>query len=92
LSYFVGDAQQAASIYSRTVPGPDVWQYPPNQIGPLQDWMEAHPPGTPISVRYDPADHAKVVLVATDMPGAGPRTGSNIRQVEFWGGSFLVCS
>jgi hypothetical protein len=90
LSYFVGDAQQAASIYSRTVPGPDVWQYPRNQIGPLQDWMEAHPPGTPISVRYDPADHAKVVLVATDMPGVGPMRGSNIRQIEFWGGSFLV--
>lgn len=90
LSYAVGAEQDVTSIYSRTVPGPDVWQYPPNQMGPFEEWVDAHPPGAPIAVRYDPANHSKVVLVATDMPGAGPRTGSNIKQVEFWGGSFLV--
>lgn len=90
LSYAVGSEQNAARVYSRTVPGPDVAQYPPNQIGPLEEWMHLHPPGTPILVRYNPANHAKVVLINSDLPGAGPRTGSNIRQVEFWGGSFLV--
>jgi len=90
LSYTVGAEQNATRIYSRTVPGPEVAQYPPNQIAPFQEWVEAHPPGTPILVRYDPANHTKVVLVNSDMPGAGPRTPGNIKQVEFWGGSFFV--
>jgi hypothetical protein len=90
LSYAVGVELQAARIYSRTAPGPDVWQYPPNQIGPLQKWMDGHPPGTPMVVRYDPANPRKVALVDSDLPGAGPRTASNIKQVEFWGVSFVV--
>lgn len=90
LSYATGPELNTTRIYSRTAHGPDVWQYPPNQIGPLQEWMDAHPPGTTIVVRYDPANPRKVVLVNSDLPGAGPRTASNIKQVEFWGISFVV--
>src|ERR1700722_6439496 len=60
LSYPVGDEQNVASIYSNNVPSPEVWQYPPNQIEPYEKWVGDHPPGTPITVRYDPANHSKV--------------------------------
>jgi hypothetical protein len=90
LSYAVGAEQNVANVYSINVPSPKIWQYPPNQIGPLEQWVDEHPPGTPIVVHYDPTDHTKVVLVATDMPLGGPRTPSNVKQLEVWAGSFLV--
>jgi hypothetical protein len=90
LSYAVGAEQNVANVYSTNVPSPQVWQYPPNQIAPFEKWVDAHPQGTPIVVRYDPANHKKVVLVATDMPRGGPRTPSNMKLLEFCAGSFLV--
>ncbi len=90
LSYARGSELNTARIYSRTVPGPNVWQYPPNQIVPLEQWMDAHPAGTPIAIRYDPANPRKVVPIDSDLPGVGPHTASNINQVEFWGVSFFV--
>jgi hypothetical protein len=90
LSYVVGAEQNVTNIYSSNVPSPEIWQYPPNQIGPLEEWVDEHPPGTPIAVHYDPADHTKGVLVATDMPLGGPRTPSNMKQLEVWAVSFLI--
>ena len=90
LSYAVGAEQNATNIYSRNVPSPEIWQYPPNQIGPFQQWVDEHPQGTPILVRYDPAHHTKVVLVAADAPLGGPRTPSNVKLLEFLAGSFLL--
>ncbi len=67
--------------YSRSTPAPRrvIWQYPPEQFERLQEWVDAHPEGTPIAVHYDPANHSKAVLVATDMPLGGPRTPGNLR-------------
>ncbi|HXY07711.1 MAG TPA: DUF3592 domain-containing protein [Terriglobales bacterium] len=90
LSYAVGAEQNVANVYSINVPSPNVWQYPSNQIEPFVEWVGEHPPGTPIVVRYDPDNHTKVVLVANYMPWDGPRTPSNIKQLEVWAGSFLV--
>jgi hypothetical protein len=90
LSYAAGAERNVAKIYSRTVPSADVWQYPPNQIAPFEQWVNEHPPGTPVVVRYDPANHAKVVLLANYMPNGGPRTPSNVKLSEFFAGSFLV--
>jgi hypothetical protein len=90
LSYVVGAEQNATNVYSTKVPPADVRQYPPNQIGPFEEWVDQHPPGTPIVVRYDPADHTKVVLVANYMPRGGPRTPNNVKLLEFLAGSFLV--
>jgi hypothetical protein len=90
LSYAVGVEQNTANVYSRYVPSPQVWQYPPNQIAPLEEWVDEHPQGTPISVRYDPANHKKVVLVANDTPLGGPRTPNNVKLLEVFAGSFLV--
>jgi hypothetical protein len=90
LSYAVGTEQDVANVYSRNVPSPKVWQYPPNQIGPFEEWVDGHPPGTPMVLRYDPANHTKVVLVAADTPLGGPRTATNLKELEVAAGSFLV--
>jgi len=59
LSYAVGAEQNVTNVYSMNVPSPEVWQYPPNQIGPLEQWVDEHPPGTPILVRYDPVPNTR---------------------------------
>ena len=90
LRYELGFEQLAARIYSASVPSREVAQYPPNQIGPLEDWVAEHPPGTPIVVHYNPAHHTKAVLVATDMPRGGPRTLNNVKLLEVCAGSFVI--
>jgi len=89
LSYAVDAREYVANFYSRNVPSPEIWQYPPNQIAPFEEWVNEHPQGTPIAVRYDPADHAKVVMAASYMPGGGPRTKANVKLLGFFVGSFL---
>ena len=90
LSYAVGAEQNVANVFSSNAPSPEIWQYPPNQLAPLEEWVDEHPPGTPMAVHYDPARHTKAVLVATDMPRGGPRTSTNIKLLEVLAGSFLV--
>lgn len=90
LSYAVGAEQNVANVYSSKFPAPEVSQYPPNQIAPFEDWVDEHPQGTPVVLRYDPSHHTKVVLVANYMPRGGPRTPNNVKLLEFFGGSFLA--
>jgi hypothetical protein len=90
VTYLAGSRRNVANFYSRNVPSPNVSQYPPNQIAPYEEWVNAHPPGTPISVRYDPAKHGDAVLAADTMPGSGPHPASNVKLLAAFGGSFLV--
>jgi Protein of unknown function (DUF3592) len=90
LSYAVGAEQDATNVFSAQFPSPEVWQSPPNQIAPFEEWVDQHPQGTPIVVRYDPAHHTKVILVTDYMPRGGPRTASNLKLLEVCAGSFLV--
>ena len=91
LSYAVGTEQIAAHVYSANVPSREVPQYPPNQIGPLEDWVDRHPAGTQMAVRYDPAKHNKVVLIATDMPRAGgPHTVNDLKLLGFFAVSSVL--
>jgi hypothetical protein len=90
LSYAVGAEQFATNIYSTSVPSPEIWQYPPNQIAPFEEWVNDHPQGTPIVMHYDPANPTKVVQVADNMPRGGPRTPNNLKLLEILAGSFLV--
>ncbi|MFZ0734812.1 MAG: DUF3592 domain-containing protein [Candidatus Sulfotelmatobacter sp.] len=92
LSYALAAEQNVADVASASAPSSKVWQYPPNQIQPFEDWLDAHPPGTPIIVRYDPANHTNVVLAENYMPRGGPHTPSNIKLLALFGGSFLVLS
>ena len=90
LSYVVGAEENATNVSSGYVPSREIWQYPPNQIAPFEEWVDEHPQGTPIVVRYDPANHKKVVLVANYMPRGGPRTPNNLKLLEVCAGGFLV--
>jgi Protein of unknown function (DUF3592) len=90
LGYVVSGEDEVAKLYSRTVPSPETWQYPPNQIGPLQQWLDEHPEGTQIAVRYDPDNPKKAVLIATDTPLGGRRTPTNLRLLGFMAVSCIV--
>lgn len=91
LSYAVGTERMAAHVYSAPVPAREVPQYPPNQVGPLEDWVDRHPPGTEMTVHYDPAKHNKMVLVASDMPRAGgPHTANDLKLLGFFAASSVL--
>jgi Protein of unknown function (DUF3592) len=90
VGYVVGGDEFVTKVYSQSVPSREVWQYPPNQIGPLEDWVNEHPQGTRVTVHYDPRNPKKAVLVMTDMPLGGPRTPSNMKLLEIAGASCLV--
>ena len=59
-------------------------------MAPFAEWVDAHSAGTPIPVRYDPADHTKIVLAADYMPRGGPRTPKNLKLLGICAGSFLI--
>jgi hypothetical protein len=90
VSYTVRGDDIVSHVHSRSTPAPRrvIWEYPAGQFEQLQQWVNQHPAGTPIGVHYDPANHAKAVLVTTDMPLGGPRTPDNLRLL----GAFAVSS
>jgi len=87
-----GDEEIVTEVHSCSTPAPRrvISQYPGMQIGLMQEWVDEHPPGTPTAVRYDPANHEKAVLVATDMPLVGPRTPNNLKLPAFFAGSCVL--
>lgn len=88
---FNADSQQIrATICSLDVPPANAAQYPPNQIAPYIDWVNAHPSGTPLVVRYDPAQPSKIVLAGDYMPMGGPQTPNDIKLIAACAVSFLA--
>src|SRR5262249_30712150 len=83
LGYETGGEQNEANVYSG---GGVYWQF----TGPLQEWIDAHPVGSTIDVRYDPANHKKIVLMPPYMPGKGLHTANNVKLLIFCAVSFLV--
>jgi hypothetical protein len=91
LGYEVGAEEHEAHFYSRGVPPADVWQSPPNQIAPLEVWLQGHPSGTPIELRYDPADHGKAVIASDYLPPfGGPHTPRNLKLLAACAASFVA--
>lgn len=90
LSYQVGDEQHATNIYSATFPPREDAQYPPNQMAPFEQWLNAHPAGTAVEVRYDPANDTKIVLLSDPMPRGGLRTQSNLKLLGFFCAGFVL--
>jgi|SRR5450631_3210087 len=92
ISYKVRGEEIVSHVYSRSTPAPRriIWQYPPQQFESLQEWVDAHPEGTPIAVHYDPASPTKAVLVVTDMPLGGPQTPANLRLLGIAAASCIV--
>ena len=83
VGYRVGSEELVSEVASRSTPAPRrvVWQ-PQPQFQMMQEWVNGHPQGTPISVHYDPLNPGRAVLVATDMPLGGPRTPDNLKLVK----------
>jgi hypothetical protein len=90
VSYTVRGEEIVSHVYSLSTPAPRRWQYPQQQLERLQEWVDAHPEGTPIAVHYDPASHRKAVLVVTDMPRGGPPTPGNLRLLGIAAASCVV--
>jgi len=82
LGYEIGDEENVAEVYS-------VSAYASNN-GPLAEWVDDHPIGTPVAVRYDPSNHKKIVLSPPYMPGGGPRSANNVRLLIALAGGFVV--
>lgn len=89
ISYTVRGEEIVSQVHSRGRPAPQrfTYQYPARQFERWQEWVDQHPEGTPIEVHYDPANHGKAVLVATDMPLGGPRTQDNLKLLAFFAAS-----
>ena len=84
LAYTVAGQTIEAQIDSMMVPDPArvIWRSPGfPDLGDLQEWVDAHPAGTPIDVHYNPAIPRTAALVITDMPLAGPRAPGDLRLV-----------
>ena len=47
----------------------------------MQAWLDAHPNGSPITARYNPANSSNVALVTTDAGLWGPHTPENLRML-----------
>jgi hypothetical protein len=84
VSYTVRGEEIISHVYSRTLLDPRriLWEYPTPQFERLQEWVDAHPKGTPIAVHYDPASHRKAVLIVTDMPLGGTQIPGCLRLLE----------
>jgi hypothetical protein len=52
--------------------------------------LNAHPPGTPVTVRYDSADPTKSVMASDFMPRGGSHTADNIKLLAACFVSFIV--
>ena len=80
IRYRVGGEELVSRVSSRSTPAPDrvIWQ-PEPVFDEMQEWVNRHPPGTPIAVHYDPANPRSAALVATDLPLGGPRTPDNLK-------------
>lgn len=92
VSYTVRGEEIVSHVYSRTTLDPRqiIWESSPPQFERMQEWVDAHPKGTPIAVHYDPANHGKAVLLATDMPLAGSQTSFCLRMLEIAAVSCVV--
>ena len=92
VSYTQGGEEILSHVYSRTMLDPRriFWEYPTLRFARLEEWVDAHPKGTPIAVHYDPANKRKVVLVVTDMPLGGSQTSGCLRLLEVTAASCVV--
>jgi hypothetical protein len=92
VSYTVRGEELVSHVYSLSTPAPRrvIGQNPRRQFEMLQDWVDAHPKGTPVAVHYDPASHRRAVPLVTDMPSGGRRTPDNLKLLGVAAASCVV--
>jgi len=69
--YTAGGAEHVATLASSSVQSEA-------DIAAMQAWADQHGRDTSLDVRYDPAQPGHVVFATDDVPGAGPRTRTNV--------------
>jgi len=86
IAYAADVDEVATEVHSLPSPAPRrvIGKHPSAQIELMEDWVAAHPVGTPIVVHYDPANHGNAALVTTDMPLGGPKTPNNLKLLGFF--------
>jgi Protein of unknown function (DUF3592) len=89
-SYRTATEQNTTTITSSYFPAPEVAQYPADQRQPYVDWVNAHAPGTLVTLRYDPENHARAILAEDFMPRGGPHTPNNVRLLAVFAGLSVV--
>lgn len=88
--YVVAGERIRTELASRYVTTPEIWEYPRrNLYGQFEEWVDQHPPGTAIVLRYNPARPQKAKVVATDTPFGGPHTPDNLKVLKFFAASCL---
>jgi Protein of unknown function (DUF3592) len=92
LTFDVGGEPVLAHFHSGNTPAPQrvIWASRPYQFDYMQAWVDQHPPGSPITVHYNPAKRSRVVYLGYDIPATGPRTPSNVKLLEFFAIGFVV--
>ena len=90
LHYSAGTEINSVRMFSPYFPAPELPQYPANQGAPYYDWIDRHPPGTPIAIRYNPAKHSKFVVDSDFYPRGGPHTHTNLVLLAFFAAVFAV--
>ncbi len=97
VSYLVGAEQIVTKVHSRSTAAPRrvISQQPALQIGLMQEWVDEHPPGTPIAVHYDPANQQagspggdRYAAGRTIDPGQLETAGNHDRQLRVAAGDF----
>jgi hypothetical protein len=71
--YTVDGEELASSIHSR------VASY--GEERDMYRWVSQHPPGTPLSVRYDPEHHNTVIPDSGDMPESGSQVLGDLQML-----------
>jgi Protein of unknown function (DUF3592) len=85
IDYTVNHQLVTSHVLSQSLSAPEkiIWELHPGRtqrmFGEMQEWVQAHPPGTLIEVHYDPSNDGKAALVTTDMPLGGPQTEKNVK-------------
>ena len=82
IGFAVNGDEMVAQVWSRSMR--------PDQDGYIQDWLEAHPDGSAITARYNPANPKKVALVTTDARLWGPHTPENLRLLGLFAAASLM--
>ena len=90
LSYEASGENVTARVYSRQQFGaPTIPHAGTTKVtsGVLKDWLDAHPPGSAVSILYDPDNHTKVIA---ELPLTGPHTPDNLKLLGVTAGICMV--
>jgi hypothetical protein len=91
LSYTIGFEHAVANVRSEPFPAFRCRNTIPIRLDHSKRGSIKHPPGTPIPIRYEPANHSRILLASDFMPPRGrPKTPNNLKLLAAGAASFLL--